>query len=74
MKRFMLGFTDEGAELLDGRDMTATPMNATTVEAAQSHVDFRNLIHEKLVRLDREDKELEARVRADFKGRFGDGI
>ncbi|MDK1020212.1 MAG: hypothetical protein QGD90_01060 [Candidatus Hydrogenedentes bacterium] len=71
--RFMLGdFTSAGAEILDSRNMSVAYLNVDTIEAAQSHVDFRNLISEKLRRLDLDITELEARLRADFgKGAFG---
>ena len=73
-KRFTLGdFTAAGAEILDGRDMSVAYLNADTEEKAQRFVDFRNLIHEKRVKLDQEEIELRAQLKADFEGRrFGD--
>ena len=66
-ERFSLGdFTAAGAEILDGRNMTVAYLNADTVEGAQRFVDFRNLIHEKRVKLDLEEIELRARIEKDF--------
>lgn len=72
--RFTLGqVTAAGAEILDGRNMSVAYLNVDTEEAAQRFVDFRNLIHEKRVRLDLDEKELAALLRKDFgEGRFGD--